>query len=56
MDLEQRWKELCAQAAVERDPERLSQLVSEIVRLIDLQQQRVKNTIIEHSRERDREP
>lgn len=40
MDLENRWKELCAMAATEKDPTRLSQLVSEIMRLIDLQQAR----------------
>lgn len=31
---EQRWRELCAQAAVEQDPEKLMQLVTEITRLL----------------------
>jgi hypothetical protein len=32
---EERWKELCRQAAVEQDPQKLSQLVREINRLIE---------------------
>jgi len=35
---EQRWRELCAQAAVEQDPEKLMQLVTEITRLLGKQQ------------------
>jgi hypothetical protein len=30
-----KWKELCAQAAVEQDPEELLRLVTEINRLLD---------------------
>jgi hypothetical protein len=36
---EQRWRELCAQAAVEQDPEKLMQLVTEITRLLGGQQE-----------------
>jgi hypothetical protein len=32
---EERWFELCAQAAVEQDPKRLLELVSEICRLLE---------------------
>jgi hypothetical protein len=39
---EQRWRELCAQAAVEQDPEKLMQLVTEITRLLGEQQDRAK--------------
>lgn len=35
MEKSQRWRELCAQAAVEKDPDRLMQLVAEISRLFD---------------------
>lgn len=35
---EQRWRELCAQAAVEQDPEKLMQLVTEITRLLGEEQ------------------
>lgn len=31
----QRWRELCAQAAVEQDPQKLLKLVTEINRLLD---------------------
>jgi len=43
MDIrEQRWRELCAQAAVEQDPEKLMQLVTEITRLLGKQQEGAK--------------
>lgn len=32
---EDRWRQLCAEAAVERDPEKLQALVKEILRLFD---------------------
>jgi hypothetical protein len=35
---EERWKELARQASVEQDPQKLSQLVREISRLIEAQQ------------------
>ena len=31
----EKWKELCAQAAVEQDPKRLLELVREITRILD---------------------
>lgn len=31
---DERWRELCAQAAVEQDPKRLLELVTEITRLL----------------------
>jgi hypothetical protein len=39
---EQRWRELCAQAAVEQDPEKLMELVTEITRLLGEEQKRAK--------------
>jgi hypothetical protein len=38
----ERWKELCAQAAVEPDPERLLELVAEIVQLLEGQERRLR--------------
>ena len=35
---EQRWRELCALAAVEQDPEKLMRLVTEITRLLGEEQ------------------
>jgi hypothetical protein len=35
---EERWRQLCAQAAVEQDPEKLMELVREISRLLDEKQ------------------
>ena len=35
---EERWKELCRQAAGEHDPEKLNQLVREISRLLEAKQ------------------
>lgn len=32
------WKDLCAEAAVEKDPQRLTELIAEITRLIDAEQ------------------
>lgn len=37
----EKWLSLCAQAAVEQDPDRLMTLVEEISRLLDEKQQRV---------------
>jgi hypothetical protein len=33
---DERWRELCAQAAVEQDPQKLMKLVQEISRLLSL--------------------
>jgi hypothetical protein len=37
---EERWRQLCAKAAVEQDPQRLMELVKEISRLLDEKQTR----------------
>jgi hypothetical protein len=39
---EERWRELCAKAAVEQDPEKLHELVKEIVWLLELKEQRLR--------------
>jgi len=41
---DERWRDLCAQASVERDPERLNQLVSEILRLLDEREERTQRS------------
>jgi hypothetical protein len=42
---EQRWKELCAQAAVEQDPKKLIELTKEIDRLLAEKQSRLDDPI-----------
>jgi hypothetical protein len=42
---EERWRQLCAKAAVEQDPQKLMDLVKEISRLLDEKQSRNR---IEH--------
>jgi len=42
MDKPERWRELCAQAAVEQDPEKLMELVTEITRLLEEEQERAR--------------
>ena len=37
----ERWKELCEQAAIEQDPEKLLLLVQEINRLLDAKRKRL---------------
>ena len=37
------WKQLCEQAAIEQNPERLMDLVNEINRLLDEKQERLNN-------------
>ena len=39
VNTEERWRQLCAEAAVEQDPQKLMELVKEINRLLDLKQQ-----------------
>jgi len=39
---QERWMELCAQAAVERDPEKLNALVKEINRLLREKEDRLR--------------
>jgi len=34
------WKELCAEAAIEKDPQRLTELVTEILRLLDAERKK----------------
>jgi hypothetical protein len=38
-----RWQELCGQASVEQDPEKLMELVKEINRLLDEKHDRLVN-------------
>ncbi len=40
---EERWKELCKQASVEQDPQKLIELTREINRLLALKQDRLKS-------------
>lgn len=40
-----RWFELCAQAAVEQDPDKLIELVKEISRLLDEKEARLKGRV-----------
>lgn len=40
----ERWQQLCAQAAVEQDPQKLMELVKEINRLLDEKQSRLNRT------------
>lgn len=42
----QPWREIAAQAAVETDPDRLSRLVDELIRLLD-EERRAKNPLTE---------
>lgn len=39
---EERWRQLCAQAAVEQDPKKLLELVAEITRLLGEKYDRAK--------------
>ena len=39
----EKWKELCAKAAVEEDPQRLLELVAEINRILEEQENKRKN-------------
>jgi hypothetical protein len=41
-DSDEKWKDLCAQAAVERDPHKLSKLVAEILRLLDERKENIR--------------
>jgi hypothetical protein len=40
----ERWRELCARAAVEQDPDKLLELTREISRLLDEKQERLQKT------------
>lgn len=41
-DQKSRWTELCAQAAVERDPDKLLKLFAEINRLLDIEHNEIR--------------
>jgi len=41
---EERWKQLCAQAAQEQDPRKLAELVTEINRLLEVKRNRLSKT------------
>ena len=47
MQKSQRWRELCAQAAVEQDPKKLMELVAEISRLFDEEHNKTRVNAIE---------
>ena len=38
----ERWRELCEQAAVEKDPDKLQRLVKEINHLLDIKSKRLR--------------
>jgi hypothetical protein len=42
--VKERWRELCEQAAIEQDPTKLSELVSEIDRLLEEKQNRLNKS------------
>jgi hypothetical protein len=42
MNRSEQWRELCAKAASEQDPERLLELVKEINRILDAEEQKHK--------------
>jgi hypothetical protein len=48
---EERWRELCAQAAVEQNPQKLMELIREISRLLDEKQSQSRPERKETSRE-----
>jgi hypothetical protein len=41
----ERWTKLCERAANEQDPKRMLELVSEIIKLLDAKEKRLKNSI-----------
>ena len=45
-DKKERWMELCAQAAVEQDPEKLHLLVEEVDRLLQEKEDRLKQPYV----------
>lgn len=42
---EERWRELCRQAAVEKDPKRMLELIKEINRLLEEKQARLQREV-----------
>jgi hypothetical protein len=53
---EERWRQLCAQAAVEQDPQKLMDLVKEISQLLDEKQGRSRHLRREPTHEGGRPP
>ena len=41
-EAKQRWQDLCEQAAIEQDPERLMRLIEEINRLLEAKEKRLQ--------------
>jgi hypothetical protein len=56
VNTEERWRQLCAAAAVEQDPQKLMELVKEINRLLDLKQQRGRAEYRESTQEEGKPP
>jgi hypothetical protein len=56
VNTEERWRQLCAEAAVEQDPQKLMELVKEINRLLDLTQQRGRPEYRESTEEESKPP
>ena len=44
VDDDDRWRQLCAQASQEQDPDKLIELVSEIIRILESKDIRAKNS------------
>jgi hypothetical protein len=53
MPKNERWRELCAQAAVEQDPKKLMELVAEISRLFDEERKTRKSANEDQSEAQD---
>ena len=56
VNTEERWRQLCAEAAMEQDPQKLMELVKEINRLLDLKQQRGRPEHEEETKEEGKPP
>ncbi|MHB8215119.1 MAG: hypothetical protein ACYDDS_03475 [Candidatus Sulfotelmatobacter sp.] len=52
----ERWMELCAQAAIEQDPEKLHALVEEIDRLLQEKEDRLKKYRLKEDRVEEHPP
>lgn len=46
----ERWQQLCEQAAVEQDPEKMLSLINEINRLLSEKEERLQNLRLQPSR------
>ena len=44
---QERWRELCEQAAIEQDPKKLTQLVAEIDRLLEEKRRRLQRELMD---------